>query len=599
MHLLIQYAANSLVSQRYTMEKKIDEIKAYFNSRVPAGRYKQTTRSSLADIDETEYQLLYEFITSNIFYSKKIELLKQLLKHYQDRKSLNSPLPLIFRQAVYLLAYELCDGDYHNIAQKKALEDVGLAHNSFSKWKMHPKEDYILAQHYKNQLPLSMPIYYQGQKNYALVHLVDELSKQVHYKTFVDVFCGSGTVTLGIQKYLNRNYYMNDINDSRTNLINVLRDNGEEFLRYLSELMDRIRNFLDENVTDLNASFIPIFPEVSNWEIIALSVINRILSIRNKKETMPKKISDIDKVIPQKISIKDISVTDIEKYINITRIEKYIAESSKNVQVTFAEGLCVFFDKIIPDGSVTPLQRAIATVYNDTFSSRRKPSTNYLNAFYSTLPYWSKVIKEFQSFNITTLNEYDYLAVEKFNSKDTLLYMDSPYAGTVGYDDEGYTLDDFQKLCDTLKNFKGKWIFSCRATVVYKSKLEPEETEVVDNVDTYWSWIYEEDSEFDRKAAAIRAVIEMYRPLAPNVAFIRLAEDDDEFFFEKVSDPKEVMFFNFEATAPDIQEFYKRIHGKVPKSRYGCTGESVCRILSYEEFYPLARKCLAHFDGIK
>lgn len=581
------------------MEKKIDEIKAYFNSRVPAGRYKQTTRSSLADIDETEYQLLYEFITSNIFYSKKIELLKQLLKHYQDRKSLNSPLPLIFRQAVYLLAYELCDGDYHNIAQKKALEDVGLAHNSFSKWKMHPKEDYILAQHYKNQLPLSMPIYYQGQKNYALVHLVDELSKQVHYKTFVDVFCGSGTVTLGIQKYLNRNYYMNDINDSRTNLINVLRDNGEEFLRYLSELMDRIRNFLDENVTDLNASFIPIFPEVSNWEIIALSVINRILSIRNKKETMPKKISDIDKVIPQKISIKDISVTDIEKYINITRIEKYIAESSKNVQVTFAEGLCVFFDKIIPDGSVTPLQRAIATVYNDTFSSRRKPSTNYLNAFYSTLPYWSKVIKEFQSFNITTLNEYDYLAVEKFNSKDTLLYMDSPYAGTVGYDDEGYTLDDFQKLCDTLKNFKGKWIFSCRATVVYKSKLEPEETEVVDNVDTYWSWIYEEDSEFDRKAAAIRAVIEMYRPLAPNVAFIRLAEDDDEFFFEKVSDPKEVMFFNFEATAPDIQEFYKRIHGKVPKSRYGCTGESVCRILSYEEFYPLARKCLAHFDGIK
>lgn len=599
MHLLIQYAANSLVSQRYTMEKKIDEIKAYFNSRVPAGRYKQTTRSSLADIDETEYQLLYEFITSNIFYSKKSELLKQLLEHYQDRKSLNSPLPLIFRQAVYLLAYELCDGDYHNIAQKKALEDVGLAHNSFSKWKMHPKEDYILAQHYKNQLPLSMPIYYQGQKNYALVHLVDELSKQVHYKTFVDVFCGSGTVTLGIQKYLNRNYYMNDINDSRTNLINVLRDNGEEFLRYLSELMDRIRNFLDENVTDLNASFIPIFPEVSNWEIIALSVINRILSIRNKKETMPKKISDIDKVIPQKISIKDISVTDIEKYINITRIEKYIAESSKNVQVTFAEGLCVFFDKIIPDGSVTPLQRAIATVYNDTFSSRRKPSTNYLNAFYSTLPYWSKVIKEFQSFNITTLNEYDYLAVEKFNSKDTLLYMDSPYAGTVGYDDEGYTLDDFQKLCDTLKNFKGKWIFSCRATVVYKSKLEPEETEVVDNVDTYWSWIYEEDSEFDRKAAAIRAVIEMYRPLAPNVAFIRLAEDDDEFFFEKVSDPKEVMFFNFEATAPDIQEFYKRIHGKVPKSRYGCTGESVCRILSYEEFYPLARKCLAHFDGIK
>ena len=279
--------------------------------------------------------------------------------------------------------------------------------------------------------------------------------------------------------------------------------------------------------------------------------------------------------------------------------DRYIAESSNDIQLEFAEGLCVFFDKIIPDDSVKPLPQAIATVYKDTFSSQRAPKVSLLKQFFSTLSYWEKVIKEFQSFNIFTMNQYDYLAVEQFNSEDTLLYMDSPYAGTVGYDDEGYTLDDFQKLCDTLKNFKGKWIFSCRATVVYKSKLEPEETEVVDNVDTYWSWIYEEDSEFDRKAAAIRAVIEMYRPLAPNVAFIRLAEDDDEFFFEKVSDPKEVMFFNFEATAPDIQEFYKRIHGKVPKSRYGCTGESVCRILSYEEFYPLARKCLAHFDGIK
>ncbi len=575
----------------------------YYNTKAPVLPYWRTARDEAATLSPEEYELLYQIAITEPIYSKKVKLLQKTLQHYQDRKSCNSPLPLIFRQAVYLLAYELCDGDYHNIAQKKALEDVGLAHNSFSKWKMHPKEDYILAQHYKNQLPLSMPIYYQGQKNYALVHLVDELSKQVHYKTFVDVFCGSGTVTLGIQKYLNRNYYMNDINASRTNLINILRDNSEEFLRYLSELMARIRNFSGENIPDLNASFMPIFPEVSNWKIIALRIISQILSTRKSKKsspkTLPENISDIALVIPTNIAIKDISITNIEKYITITRIEKYIAESSNDIQLEFAEGLCVFFDKIIPDDSVKPLPQAIATVYKDTFSSQRAPKVSLLKQFFSTLSYWEKVIKEFQSFNIFTMNQYDYLAVEQFNSEDTLLYMDSPYAGTVGYDDEGYTLDDFQKLCDTLKNFKGKWIFSCRATVVYKSKLEPEETEVVDNVDTYWSWIYEEDSEFDRKAAAIRAVIEMYRPLAPNVAFIRLAEDDDEFFFEKVSDPKEVMFFNFEATAPDIQEFYKRIHGKVPKSRYGCTGESVCRILSYEEFYPLARKCLAHFDGIK
>ena len=569
----------------------------YYNTKVPVLPYWRTARDEAATLSPEEYELLYQIAITEPIYSKKVKLLQKTLQHYQDRKSCNSPLPLIFRQAVYLLAYELCDGDYHNIAQKKALEDVGLAHNSFSKWKMHPKEDYILAQHYKNQLPLSMPIYYQGQKNYALVHLVDELSKQVHYKTFVDVFCGSGTVTLGIQKYLNRNYYMNDINASRTNLINILRDNSEEFLRYLSELMARIRNFSGENIPDLNASFMPIFPEVSNWKIIALRIISQILSTRKSKKsspkTLPENISDIALVIPTNIAIKDISITNIEKYITITRIEKYIAESSNDIQLEFAEGLCVFFDKIIPDGSVTPLQRAIATVYNDTFSSRRKPSTNYLNAFYSTLPYWSKVIKEFQSFNITTLNEYDYLAVEEFNSEDTLLYMDSPYAGTSGYNGDNYTLNNFRKLYDTLKNFKGKWIFSCRGTVAYKSTRAPENTEVVNNIETYYAFDDKKRKKFDKKIAAIREVIEMYRPLAPNVAFIRLAEDDDEFFFEKVSDSKEVMFFNFEATAPDMQAFYERMHGKVHK-KIGCKDTSVCRILSYEEFYPLEQKCLNH-----
>lgn len=569
----------------------------YYNTKAPVLPYWHTARNEAATLSPEEYELLYQIATTEPIYSKKVKLLQKTLQHYQDRKSCNSPLPLIFRQAVYLLAYELCDGDYHNIAQKKALEDVGLAHNSFSKWNMYPKEDYILAQHYKNQMPLSMPIYYQGQKNHALVHLVDELSKQVHYKTFVDVFCGSGTVTLGIQKYLKRNYYMNDINASRTNLINILRDNSEEFLRYLSELMDRIRNFSGENIPDLNASFMSIFPEISNWKIIALRIISQILSTRKSRKsspkTLPENISDIALVIPTDITIKNISITNIEKYITITRIEKYIAESSNDIQLEFAEGLYLFFQKIIPDDSAKPLQRAIATVYNDTFSSRRKPSNSFLKQFFATLSYWEKVIEEFQSFDISTMNQYDYLAVEQFNSEDTLLYMDSPYAETAGYKGAAYTLDDLQKLCDTLKNFKGKWIFSCRGTVAYKSPRAPEDTEVVNNIETYYAFDDKKREKFDKKIAAIRAVIEMYRPLAPNVAFIRLAKDDDASFFEEVADSKELMFFNFKATAPDMQAFYERIHGKVSK-KIGCKDTSVCRILSYEEFYLLEQKCLNH-----
>lgn len=555
MHLLIQYAANSLFSQRYTMEKKIDEIKAYFNSRVSAGRYKQTTRSSLADIDETEYQLLYEFITSDIFYSKKVELLKQLLKHYQDRKSLNSPLPILFRQAIYLLAYDLCKGDYYDIAQQKALKDVGLSHNMFTKWQMNPKNDYCLDTYYNSKLPLSMPLYYQGKKNYMLVHLVGELSKQVSYKRFVDVFTGSGTVTLGIPKSSKNSYYMNDINVERTNLIDIIRKDDKQFLNLLSELMNKIKYFPKETIPDsfLQELFFPHFSQITNWQIIALGI--------------PKKV--------------DFSIS-AERDINFVR--KYIEENPKDMQVTYAKGIKKYFKNFHSHNAV---QLAIATAYQDSFSSRTQMQSSYLNTFFKTLPKWKQVITEFKSYNIATLNEFDYQVVRKFNSEDTLLYMDSPYAGTAGYKNIKYSIKDIQKLCDTLKEFRGKWIFSCRAGITYVSPKEDEDISLEINY------------KMIRKVDAIREVLDMYKPLSPNVAFIRPSDDSDESYLSHIADSKEVMFFNFQATAPDFRTFYDYLHKilKIPATSIRFKRTSVYRIISYTEFYPLAQKGLDGIDG--
>ena len=117
---------------------------------------------------------------------------------------------------------------------------------------MHPKDDYLSDTNSQNTLsksthskdtdskdassndtssndtiPLTMPIFYQGKKNYSLVYMVGELSKQVPYNNFVDVFCGSGTVTLGVPKDPQHNYFMNDINRTRTNLIDIIRYGGQ------------------------------------------------------------------------------------------------------------------------------------------------------------------------------------------------------------------------------------------------------------------------------------------------------------------------------------------------------------------------------------
>lgn len=230
------------------MEKNISKIQSYFDSNVPANRYTSTARGSAANIDSAEWNILSKLIESDdLTYDKKVEYLKQLLEHYRGRKSPNSPLPIVFRQAIYLLAYDLCKNEQNcSTAQNSVLLDIGLSHNTFTRWGMHPKDDYLSDTNSQNTLsksthskdtdskdassndtiPLTMPIFYQGKKNYSLVYMVGELSKQVPYNNFVDVFCGSGTVTLGVPKDPQHNYFMNDINRTRTNLIDIIRYGG-------------------------------------------------------------------------------------------------------------------------------------------------------------------------------------------------------------------------------------------------------------------------------------------------------------------------------------------------------------------------------------
>ena len=104
------------------MDKNIiSQVHDYYDTRIPQTRYKNTVRSSCADISSDEYEILYELINTGNIYTKKVALLRKLLHQYFYRKSPNSPLPLLFRQAIYFLSYELCQGDYYSIAQKLSL----------------------------------------------------------------------------------------------------------------------------------------------------------------------------------------------------------------------------------------------------------------------------------------------------------------------------------------------------------------------------------------------------------------------------------------------------------------------------------------------
>ena len=102
-----------------------------------------------------------------------------------------------------------------------------------------------------------------------------------------------------------------------------------------------------------------------------------------------------------------------------------------------------------------------------------------------------------------------------------------------------------------------------------------------------------------QKTQYIRKVLDMYKELAPNVAFIRPSSVTYEVYFAQMAVPKEVMFFNFQATEPDFSAFYKFMHKDGEKRSIGAAKKSVYQIISYEEFYPLAQEGLDRMDGTR
>lgn len=589
-------------------ETKALVVHNYYDEKVPASRYRRTVRYEAAKLSPEEYGILYELVTTNPFYSKKVELLRQVLKNYQFRKSCsNSPLPLVFKQAVYLLAYELCKGDYYNIAQKQVLRDIGLSLNSFTKWGMKPKNDFnaqLYLQLADLEPPTIIPLQYQGKKNMALIYLVSELSKQIPYNRFLDVFGGSGAVTVGLSKKENAKYYINDADPAQTNIYLFLRNQKEIFVKVISEIYEIINRL--SKTSAIPDTTLNLFPEITVSEIIDRGN-NFVISAR---ETQRKNLHNTDVEYEKHLKKEhpDMLLLDEEEryerpssYTKYNReVHNYLDKLEKLIdrvnaltddlnysEILYARGLFKYFDDIQtqPD-SFSAQQRAVATIFQQSFSARHRAdlsdsiTVKTLKKICNNLNVWNTTISELEHYKINVFNELDVEVVtrKEINCKDTLLYLDSPYIATVGYKSV-YGRKEFQALHDKLADFAGHWIFSCRVGVNYKSKPDK---------------IPENSTKFMEKYDNIKFLLDLYSDIAQYVAFIRDDNVSDEYYL--VHDGiKEVMFLNFSAFVPDINILRKLIvtqsKGK-SKSIAGANKKSVYSIMSYKEFYPLAIKGL-------
>ena len=606
-----------VLSEEMSMDNKakVEVVHNYYDEKVPASRYRRTVRYEAAKLSPEEYDILYELVTTNPFYSKKVELLRQVLKNYQFRKSCsNSPLPLVFKQAVYLLAYELCKGDYYNIAQKQVLRDIGLSLNSFTKWGMTPKNDFnaqLYLQLADLEPPTIIPLKYKGKKNMALIYLVSELSKQIKYNKFEDVFGGSSAVTVGISKKENAQYFINDISPSMIAVYETLRNHGNLLLETFSEIQDAIQRVSETE--DLSNICLSLFPDVKAYEQIeqrknsindAIAEENREFLVDDKifkdylqcyREKYPNTVLPLNIYDDLSKIVTDYHVIQLQKkaFAHTSKINELKVDLS-HLRILYTRELFNYFKNIKKSPEKYSIQQlGIATIFCLSFGTRlRADLTNIIKQESEEKIFnkkiWEQVIHEYQHYKIKILSQLDVNIVsdQNINCRNTLLYLDSPYIGTDGYNEankekekmdkeksSGYGRKEFKALHDKLATFKGYWIFSCRAGINY----------VTDKKGS----IPKDPDHYLHKKDDLRFLFDLYSDIAKYVAFIRNRDESDANYFKRPSN-REVMLLNFPAIAPDMDILRKLINGSIN----GANQKSVYRIISYEEFYPLAIKGL-------
>ena len=529
------------------MDKNIiSQVHDYYDTRIPQTRYKNTVRSSCADISSDEYEILYELINTGNIYTKKVALLRKLLHQYFYRKSPNSPLPLLFRQAIYFLSYELCQGDYYSIAQKKVLEDLNLSHNMFTKWNMHPKQDFDYD--YFSSVPL--PLFYDGKKITAYNYMIRYLSRYIKYDTFLDVFGGSGYVSMNFPHKKNCKYYINDLDPFIFNYYTVLANDSERFYNGLIQLCKHINAHEDSNILELGQKKI--------------------------NEQIKRQQKNID-------SAKANPIKGMDTILAQSPLDRINTLQNADIKITYAKGLYAYFssiktktkkkknkDRIYEHGNI---EKAIAFSFLNGFSERGKISisavtSENLEKYFSNIRQWKDIFPRFKNVSLLDKAMDAINFIQQFNTKSTLLYLDPPYIGTKNYT-EKFPDEYYVSLRKALKSFEGYWIFSCRVSVTSPNEyIDSEQLQ-----DILW-------------------LLKLYKGLAQNVIFFKDKNSTYKEHFEQTNAERvaEVMLFNFDVkTPPRMDQFWKIESSKKTGAIHA---NDQYEILPYDEFFSIVEPYL-------
>lgn len=491
------------------MNKELEEsFKAIFVDR------NYTKRSVNADkqLEEQDIEETYSIIDKD--YDDACKTMKKLIK---NRKTV--AVPLLYRKVAFLLVCTLCYEEKKVGAQKKVLEDLELAHNSFTKWGMEPVR-YFEEKDFDVRKAPSLSLKRFGKKNDDLCKEFVKISSQISYSTFVDVFTGLGTITAtkpkrGIE-------YINDYDNTVFNFLLVLRDYPKQFIEVAQKVIDDINTKCTEKADKVDylkkiyekfedkleyANYSHVIR--SNSKSLIDNVERLINRYSNRKTYFNGDLAEIIPLVYGKI-IEDIEEINYTKKVqNINRIlktAKYYTDFKKEledhtesdkIEIEYADEIYEkTFNKNIQsqecssDGMIHPydsnrfdkdakksfessIELAVAFYFYHCFDINGNPSKYAIKEENLNIPVESlkteNGIKNLLSYSerlkkVKILHQDFRDVIRNFNQEETLLYLDSPYIATEEYE-VGFNDDDHIDMINLLKGVKSKWIFSCRASV--------------------------------------------------------------------------------------------------------------------------------------
>lgn len=394
----------------------------------------------------------------------------------------NRSIPEILRIGVYYLAYRYAkeqkiSGRSNRISIEKYIEhELGLSKNAFNKWHMHPRNDYAFFQD-----KVRLHIYRPGRKTGNLLNMIRYLAVTSECENFVDVFGGTGAVSVSISAYF-ENVYTNEFDMILANFLRCVKEEPEE-------VIEQCRSFckmLTEDDFTTHPKFSDVISEMQKRHIepYYATSTGKCMSSILAFYTSAKSVFGHEDLSEDLIKSNPVTVAAMAYFVMGFNVKAPVANNDisgidVNSYVNYLMRLGYNYETVLESAYIkTDLKKRLLIAVRNNADQFDEIDFGKLHGK-TEIEKYSKRLQNVSLYSKDFEELYQELAngVLKDKMANTIWYFDPPYFCTVQYDIK-FSDDQHVALIQILKRISdagGKWAFSCKERMTNKSESEKKE----------------------------------------------------------------------------------------------------------------------------